>query len=87
MLGFSGSLSVPESLADEITVRPPVLLVHGEADEVVPHGCLAIAEAALRDVGVRVEAVSRPGLGHGIDNEGFGYAMAHIMRAFDMPIA
>jgi phospholipase/carboxylesterase len=82
LLGFSGSLAAPESLADEITVRPPVLLVHGEADDIVPHSSLAIAEAALKDAGVAVEAISRPGLGHGIDNEGFGYAIAHTMQAF-----
>jgi phospholipase/carboxylesterase len=87
LLGFSGSLAAPEALADEITVRPPVLLVHGEADDVVPYSSLAIAEAVLKDAGVEVEAVSRPGLGHGIDNEGFGFAVAHSMRAFDVPIA
>ncbi|MBT5570216.1 MAG: prolyl oligopeptidase family serine peptidase [Alphaproteobacteria bacterium] len=82
LLGFSGSLAAPESLAAEITVRPPVLLVHGDADDIVPYSSLAIAETALKDVGVVVEAVSRPGLGHGIDNEGFGFAVAHTMQAF-----
>ena len=61
---------------------PPVLLVHGDADDIVPYSSLAIAETALKDVGVVVEAVSRPGLGHGIDNEGFGFAVAHTMQAF-----
>lgn len=87
LVGLSGSLAAPDSLAAEITVRPPVLLVHGDADDVVPYSSLAIAEAALKDVGVKVEAVTRPGLGHGIDNEGFGFAVAHIMQAFDVPVA
>jgi phospholipase/carboxylesterase len=86
ILGFSGSLAAPEDLAAEITVRPPVLLVHGEADEVVPYASLAIAEAALKGAGVSVEAVSRPELGHGIDNEGFGYAVAHLARAFGVSV-
>jgi phospholipase/carboxylesterase len=63
-----------------------VLLVHGEADEVVPYASLAIAEAALKGAGVSVEAVSRPELGHGIDNEGFGYAVAHLARAFGVSV-
>lgn len=82
VLGYSGLLAAADSLADEITVRPPVLLVHGEADEIVPHAALAIAETALRDAGVTVEAVSRPGLGHGIDDDGVARAIAALTGAF-----
>lgn len=82
ILGFSGSLAAPAALAGEITVRPPVLLVHGDADDIVPYASLAEAEAALRDVDVPVTAVTRPGLGHGIDNEGLGHAMAQLKRVF-----
>ncbi|MEP4378770.1 MAG: dienelactone hydrolase family protein [Alphaproteobacteria bacterium] len=82
VLGYSGLLAAADSLADEITVRPPVLLVHGEADEVVPHAALAMAETALRDAGVSVEAVSRPGLGHGIDDDGVARAIAALSAAF-----
>jgi phospholipase/carboxylesterase len=82
ILGFSGSLAAPEALAEEITVRPPVLLVHGDRDDIVPYASLAEAETVLRDTGVPVMAVTRPGLGHGIDNEGLGYAMAHLKAVF-----
>jgi phospholipase/carboxylesterase len=82
VLGYSGRLAAPESLGDEITARPPVLLVHGEADEIVPHASLAAAEAALSDAGVTVEAVSRPGLGHGLDNDGVRRAVALLERVF-----
>ena len=47
VLGFSGRLAAAESLADEITARPPVLLVHGDADMVVPYDSLAAAEQLL----------------------------------------
>lgn len=80
VLGYSGLLAAPETLADEITVRPPVLLVHGQADEIVPHAALPDAEAALKDAGVPVEAVSRPGLGHGIDEDGIERAVAMLKR-------
>jgi len=82
ILGFSGSLAAPESLADEITVRPPVLLVHGDGDDIVPYASLDAAETTLRDNNVPVTAITRPGLGHGIDNEGLGYAMAQLQSVF-----
>lgn len=82
ILGFSGSLAAPGSLAAEITSRPPVLLVHGDADDIVPYASLAEAESALREVGVPVTAITRPGLGHGIDNEGLGHAMAQLKGVF-----
>ena len=79
ILGYSGALVAPEKLADEIVSRPPVLLVHGEADPVVPYQMLAAAQAGLEAAGVGVETVSRPGLGHGIDDEGIrqGAALLH----------
>ncbi|MBS27828.1 MAG: phospholipase [Alphaproteobacteria bacterium] len=82
VMGYSGMLAGAESLSAEITVRPPVLLVHGDGDEIVPHAALAMAETALRDAGVSVEAVSRPGLGHGIDDEGVRLAQAMLGRIF-----
>ncbi len=82
VLGYSGMLAAADSLAEEITVRPPVLLVHGEADEIVPHAALGMAESTLRDAGVNVEAVSRPGLGHGIDDDGVGRAVVLLGRVF-----
>jgi phospholipase/carboxylesterase len=82
ILGYSGLLAAPEALAAEVTVRPPVLLVHGDADAIVPHAALAVAETALHDAGVPVEAVSRPGLGHGIDEDGIARADALLARVF-----
>ena len=70
ILAFSGALPGPELLASELRSRPPVLLVHGDADEVVPVRALAHAAAGLKAAGVAVEELLRPGLGHGIDEEG-----------------
>lgn len=82
VMGYSGMLAAAESLTAEITVRPPVLLVHGDGDEIVPHAALGMAETALRDAGVSVDAVSRPGLGHGIDDEGVRLAQAMMGGVF-----
>jgi phospholipase/carboxylesterase len=70
ILGFSGALIAPQLLAEEIKSKPPVFLVHGTADQVVPFGALAQAESALRDAGVPIEIESRPGLVHSIDQVG-----------------
>ncbi len=70
LVGFSGALLDLGQLADEITARPPTLLIHGDADEVVPAAALPAAVAALKAVDVEVDSLVRRGLGHGIDPEG-----------------
>jgi phospholipase/carboxylesterase len=70
VLGYSGALLAPEALLAEVTARPPVLLIYGDADEVVPFQAMAAAEAGLRAAGFAVRTERRRGLGHGIDAEG-----------------
>jgi phospholipase/carboxylesterase len=82
ILGFSGSLIAPHLLSDEIKSRPPVLLVHGTADQVVPYGALAQAEKALRDAGIPVETETRPGLPHSIDQVGAQKGASFLRRCF-----
>jgi len=69
IVGYSGLLAGPEHLG-EITVRPPVLLVHGAEDDLIPVDALHIAREQLAQAGVRVEWHVREGLGHGIDPVG-----------------
>jgi phospholipase/carboxylesterase len=57
ILAFSGALLDPASLAGEMTHRPPVLLVHGEQDDIVPAARSHEAEAVLRAAGVPVETL------------------------------
>jgi phospholipase/carboxylesterase len=82
ILAFSGALIAPESLAAELAHRPPVLLVHGEADDVVPVDRSRAAEAALRAAGVPVEATYVPRLGHGIDDTGLAMGALTLQRGF-----
>ena len=82
ILGYSGALLAPELLATEITGHPPVLLVHGEADDIVPVQATRAAEAALRQAGVPVEALYRPGLAHGIDEAGLAAGRRWLEAAF-----
>lgn len=79
VVGFSGRLLAPERLAAETVARPPVLLIHGDADEVVPVADLSRAAEALSAAGFETFAHVRRGLGHGIDAEGLSLAL-HFLR-------
>ncbi|MGB0683482.1 MAG: alpha/beta hydrolase [Magnetovibrionaceae bacterium] len=68
IIGYSGMLVHEEALKTEIRSKPPVLLTHGEQDEVLPPSCLPHAVAGLEAAGLEVEHHSRPGLPHGIDD-------------------
>jgi len=70
VLGYSGAVVGGERLPAEVRGRPPVMLIHGEEDPVVPFAAMGLAEAALRAAGVPVVSHPRPGLAHGIDEEG-----------------
>ena len=82
ILAFSGALVAPETLAAELANRAPVLLVHGEADDVVPVQRSHDAAAALRAANVPVEAAYVPRLGHGIDDTGLAMGALALQRAF-----
>ena len=80
ILGYSGRLLAPELLAGEVRSRPPVALIHGEMDELVPYSSMAEAAAALETEGFAVETHGRPGLGHGIDPAGMQAGLAFMAR-------
>lgn len=65
--GLSGVIAGAQSLPAEIKCRPPVMLVHGADDEVIPVGAIHLTREALAAAGVGVEWHVREGLGHGID--------------------
>jgi phospholipase/carboxylesterase len=71
---FSGALPGISHLQREIVSRPPVLLVHGEADTVVPFQSMSQTKAALETFGVPVKGAARQGLGHAIDGAGIALA-------------
>lgn len=83
ILAYSGALIAPESLAVERSARPvPVLLVHGEDDDVVPVTRSREAEAGLLAAGIPVESLYCPRLGHGIDEAGLSMGALFLQRAF-----
>jgi phospholipase/carboxylesterase len=70
IIGFSGMLADPDALTAEVVTKPPVLLVHGDADPVLPVASLDQAQRRLETLGFEVAAHVSRGLGHSIDEAG-----------------
>ena len=87
IVGYSGLLVVPpdgrlESMAAAITSRPPVLLVHGDRDDLIPPQALFQAAEGLAALEVPVEWHISAGVGHGIDAEGLRHGGSFLGRRF-----
>jgi phospholipase/carboxylesterase len=78
IVAFSGRLMVPERLGEEMLSTPPVLLIHGNADDVVPFAEMQSAGEALQGAGFTVYAHVMEGTGHGIAPDGLSVALAFI---------
>lgn len=74
VIGFSGALLGEDAFAAEIKSRPPMVLVHGTADPVVPIEASRLAKETLSANGIDVALHERAGLQHGIDEEGITLA-------------
>ena len=70
VLGFSGRLVGVDTLASELRARPPALLIHGDADDLVPVGALFEAATTLGACDVPVQWHVSRGIGHGIAPDG-----------------
>ncbi len=87
IVGYSGLLVTPpereiEAFAAEIRSRPPVLLVHGDSDDLIPPQALFQAAQGLSALGLSVEWHISPGIGHGIDAEGLRHGGEFLARRF-----
>lgn len=82
IIGFSGALLGADRLKTEAQHKPPVLLVHGDADDVVPPEALFAALSGLGEAEIPAEFHVCPGLGHGIDEEGLQIAARFLINAF-----
>jgi phospholipase/carboxylesterase len=79
IVGFSGRL-IEDDLAAEVKVRPPVLLVHGDMDEMINVSEMSAAETALRAAGFEVRSHVSRGIGHGIAPDGLTLALQFLMH-------
>ena len=69
IVAIAGQLHGARDLSGEIRSKPPVLLIHGDQDPVVPYAEMGKAKAALKDLGVPVKSCTRPGVDHTIDDD------------------
>ena len=70
VVGYSGMLTSTADLAHTDFAKPPVLLVHGTADPVVPITALHKAESDLKHLGVPVTTHVSNGVAHSVDPVG-----------------
>jgi phospholipase/carboxylesterase len=84
VVAISGRLIDPMALSDEAKVKPEVLLVHGDRDDVVPFAEMHLAGQALLEAGFSAYAHVMHGMGHGIAPEGLQVALAFMKQRLDL---
>jgi len=87
IVGYSGTLVLPENadpaaFAAEIVAKPPVLLVHGDQDPLIPVQALFMSAQGLAALGIPAQWHISPGVGHGIDQEGLRQGGEFLARQF-----
>ncbi len=80
IVGFSGRMVANDNIATEAKSKPPILLVHGDQDQMVPVSEMSAAETALRSAGFDVQSHISQGTGHGIAPDGLTLALEFLMR-------
>jgi phospholipase/carboxylesterase len=88
-VGYSGLFVLPdgakpEAVSDEIKVRPPVLLVHGDRDDLIPAQALFLSAQYLASLEIPAEWHMSAGIGHGIDQEGLRHGGEFLARRFGL---
>jgi phospholipase/carboxylesterase len=81
IVGFSGLLPGAPPVLDTHDV-PPILLTHGDSDEVIPPQAMFLAANQLGAAGAAVQWHLARGMGHGIDPEGLAMAGNFLNLAF-----
>lgn len=78
LIGFSGAYDAAIETAHEKS--PPLLLVHGEADELAPFAAMVALKDALKAKGAPAWSFKRPGLGHALDGDGVDAAGGFLAK-------
>lgn len=80
IVAFSGGVISPETIGDDALSKPPVCMVHGAEDDVVPVGMSVVGGEALRKLGMDVTVHISPGAGHTIAPDGVEVVRDFITR-------
>ena len=89
ILGYSGELVAPEQQDQAVAPKPaakfpPIFLIHGSEDEVIPAGALFLSAAELARMGIPCQWHLSVGLGHGIDGEGLMHGGLFLAKCFGL---
>jgi phospholipase/carboxylesterase len=90
IVAYSGTLVGADKLAeatarDEFGAPPPVLMIHGDADDVIPVEAMFESAEALAKAGLGAQWRLSPGLAHGIDADGLSQGGLFLNRCFGLP--
>jgi phospholipase/carboxylesterase len=86
ILAYSGAVIAPELVASELKSHPPVLMVHGTVDDVVPIAALYEGVSALQVSGVPTRGEVVPDLGHSLNDKCIMEGMDFLAECFDIPL-
>ena len=81
IIGYSGMLTRGHELSHVPINKPPVLLVHGSADPIVPVAALHEAKTKLEHLGIDVTTHVSPGIGHSVDPVGLRMGGEFVTKA------
>lgn len=84
IIGYSGALSWEDDVNYDELQKPPILLIHGNADPVVPVTAYYHAQHKLIDAGFDVTGGVTFGLMHGIDPGGINSGKAFLGSVFNV---
>ena len=85
LAGIIGNSAVPIAINSTLTLeevknKPPVLLTHGYADDVVPYMGMQVSQNTLKNIGCKVETHSVNGMGHGIDETSIDKVIQFVLK-------
>ena len=83
LLGFSGALAGGRTLNEEMTARPPVMLIHGDRDDVLPVGLTLMAAQDLCAAGHGAEFHISGGVPHSIGPDGLELGGRFLKACFE----
>ena len=82
VVGYSGRLIGKNLLSKQIRCRPPMIMINGDLDDLVPVTVQAPAVETMQALGIKIEGHIRPGLGHSIDDAGIKIAKDFLGTIF-----
>ena len=82
IVGYSGMLAGAGTAEPSVHGAPPILLVHGDADPMIPAEAMFVSATALGKAGAAVQWHLSAGVGHGIDPVGLDLGGEFLTLAF-----